>query len=84
MSFPFVFQEIDGEKTWGLSAMKEICPGLGSGPAVEVADLNELSSAVIEDLNLYIEFTEEWNKQRENPTAKDLIETILSDPRFSV
>jgi Fe-S-cluster containining protein len=84
MSFPFVFQEVDGEYTWGLSAKREICPGLGSGPVVEISDLKELATATLEDLALYKEFAEEWNKKTVKPTVKDLIDTILSDPIFSV
>jgi Fe-S-cluster containining protein len=83
MSFPFVFWGNDDEKTWGLSAMKEICPGLGCGPVVEILDLKELAVAVLEDLTLYKEFAEEWNRDEETPTAKRVIETILSDNRFT-
>ena len=84
MSFPFVFQDIDDEKTWGLSAMKEICPGLGSGPVVDVSDLRELALAVLEDLRMFKEFAEEWNRVEKNPTTTRLIERILSDPKFNV
>ena len=84
MSFPFVFRNDDDDKTWGLSAMKEICPGLDSGPEVEISDLRELADAVLEDLTLYKYFAEEWNRDEENPTVNLLVETILSDPRFSV
>ena len=84
MSFPFVFLDKGDEKTWGLSARKEICPGLGSGPEVEVEDLRELAVVVLEDLMIYSDFAEEWNRNQNNPTAKLLVETILSDPRFSV
>jgi Fe-S-cluster containining protein len=84
MSFPFVFQSNDLNKTWGLSAKKEICPGLGKGPEVAVSDLRELAITVLEDLALYREFVEEWNRDEEQPTAKRLIEKILSDSRFLV
>jgi Fe-S-cluster containining protein len=84
MSFPFVFSNNDDEKTWGLSARKEICPGLGSGPEVEISDLKELAVAVLKDLSIYKDFAEEWNSEEENPMATKLIETILSDARFSV
>ena len=33
-SFPFTFNDSDGEWSWGLSAKREICPGLGTGPLV--------------------------------------------------
>ena len=84
MSFPFVFWDKDGEKTWGLSAKKEICPGLGCGTEVKVSDLRELAVAVLEDLMIYKEFAEEWNRSQDNPTVKLLVETILSDFRFAV
>ena len=42
MSFPFVFWDEGDENTWGLSAKKEICPGLGEGPVVDVSELREL------------------------------------------
>ncbi len=84
MSFPFVFWDGGDEKTWGLSAMKEICPGLGSGPKVEISDLRELADAVLEDIELFKDFAEEWNRDEENPKAESLVETILSDPRFTV
>ncbi|MFW9805247.1 MAG: YkgJ family cysteine cluster protein [Candidatus Thorarchaeota archaeon] len=82
-SFPFVFRDNDGDQTWGLSAMKEICPGLGTGPVVDLSELRELAVTVLEDLTLYRKFTEEWNSEK-NPTVKDLIEKILLDTRFSV
>ena len=84
MSFPFVFWDGGDEKTWGLSAMKEICPGLGSGPEVEISDLRELADAVLEDIALFKEFAEDWNRNEENPTVEHLVDTILSDQRFTV
>ena len=84
MSFPFVFWDGGDEKTWGLSAMKEICPGLGTGPEVELPDLRELAIVVLEDIELFKEFAEEWNRDEENPTAERLVDAILSDPRFTV
>lgn len=84
MSFPFVFWDGGDEKTWGLSAIKEICPGLGSGPEAKISDLRELADAVLEAVALYNDFAEEWNRDEENPTTERLIETILSDQRFAV
>jgi len=84
MSFPFVFWDSGDKKTWGLSAMKDICPGLGGGPEVEISDLIELADTILNAIKLYKDFAEEWNKNEENPTVKRLIETILSDQRFSV
>jgi len=84
MSFPFVFRDGGEEKTWGLSAVKDICPGLGCGPEVEISDLKELANTILDAVSLYKDFAEEWNSDEENPTAKRLVETILSDQRFVV
>ena len=84
ISFPFVFWDGGDEKTWGFSAMKEICPGLGSGPEVELSYLRELAEAVLEDIALFNDFVEEWNQNEENPTAERLVAAILSDKRFAV
>jgi Fe-S-cluster containining protein len=82
-SFPFTFREHANEQFWGLSAAKHICPGLGTGPRVLVADLQELSSEVLASLHVYGEFIDEWNRTLTG-TSLDLIRTILSDSRFSV
>jgi Fe-S-cluster containining protein len=82
MSFPFVFQDAGDHRKWGLSAMKEICPGLGNGPEVIGTELIELADTVLEDLIIFREFAEEWNSVK-NPSAQKLIEKILSDSRFS-
>ena len=82
MSFPFVFSDDSGEKTWGLSAMKDICPGLGTGPKVEVSNLLKLATMVLKELHMFKEFAEQWNKDEKKPTAKRIIERILSDARF--
>lgn len=83
-SFPFVFWDKGEEKTWGLSAKKEICPGLGEGPEVDISDLRELAIVVLEDLEIYKEFAEEWNTTQKEPTATKLVDTILADLRFTV
>ncbi|MFW9975744.1 MAG: YkgJ family cysteine cluster protein [Candidatus Thorarchaeota archaeon] len=83
MSFPFTFSEEGNNKTWGLSAKKEICPGLEGGPYVENADVHDLAVTVLEDLAIYREFTAEWNKYERNPTADGIVERILSDSRFT-
>lgn len=83
MSFPFVFQDAGDHRKWGLSAMKDICSGLGSGPEVRGSELLELADTVLEDLILFTEFAEDWNTNSE-PTAQKLIEAILKDPRFTV
>ena len=82
-SFPFVFQDAGNHRKWGFSAMKNICPGLGSGPEVIGSELIELADTVLEDLILFIEFAEDWNTNSEL-TAQKLIEAILKDPRFTV
>ncbi|MHA1950236.1 MAG: YkgJ family cysteine cluster protein [Candidatus Thorarchaeota archaeon] len=81
-SFPFVFQDAGDHRKWGLSAMKEICPGLGTGPKVVGTDLIELADTVLEDLVLFREFAEAWNDTKD-PNVQKLVERILSDPRFS-
>ncbi|MFW9893327.1 MAG: YkgJ family cysteine cluster protein [Candidatus Thorarchaeota archaeon] len=83
MSFPFVFQDEEDQRKWGLSAMKHICPGLGSGPKVLESELIKLADTVLEALFVFREFAEEWNKKDE-VSAEKLIDTILSDSRFSV
>jgi len=80
-SFPFVFQEKEGERKWGLSAVKHICPGLGIGPKISDEDIEELSVLVLESIQTYREFVNEWNSLP-TTTARELIRTILSDPRF--
>ncbi|MFX0053777.1 MAG: YkgJ family cysteine cluster protein [Promethearchaeota archaeon] len=82
-SFPFVFQEKEGETTWGLSAVKEICPGLGAGTEIGIDELEDISFDILRELSLYREFVSEWNENQETPSALLLIETILSDTRFT-
>ncbi|MFW9982232.1 MAG: YkgJ family cysteine cluster protein [Candidatus Thorarchaeota archaeon] len=83
MSFPFVFQDEGEHRKWGLSAMKHICPGLGSGPKVMESELIKLANTVLEALFLFREFANEWNKNDE-VTAEKLLDTIISDSRFSI
>ncbi len=83
-SFPFVFQKKDDAITWGLSAMKDICPGIGIGPEITTAELDETADPVIRELTIYRDFVKEWNAKEANPTARSLIEAILSDPRFAI
>lgn len=84
VSFPFVFEDRGEETTWGLNAMKDICPGLNDGPQVELSTIEKISSTVLEELALYREFADEWNTTQEDPTALGVIETILSDHRFLI
>ena len=83
-SFPFVFNTHDEVITWGLSALADICPGLGNGSEVLLNALEELGISVIEDLEIYREFVDEWNRIQENPSALTLLDTILKEPRFFV
>jgi Fe-S-cluster containining protein len=80
-SFPFVFRESDDGVTWGLSAVKQICPGLGVGSEVSEGELLELSVSVLESIRVYREFIDEWNAES-TMTAIDLIRAILSERRF--
>ena len=82
-SFPFVFRESDAGVTWGLSAAKQICPGLGVGPEVSEEELRELSVSVLESIQVYRDFIDEWNA-KSTMTAIDLIRGILSERRFHV
>ena len=80
-SFPFVFRRNEHVRSWGLSAMKHICPGLGIGPRVSQQEIEDLSVLVLENMQIYREFVDEWNSLP-TTTAQELIRTILSDPRF--
>lgn len=81
-SFPFIFEKQDDGLAWGLSALREICPGLGNGPAVIIGEVEELGISVREDLEIYQEFADDWNNNQDYPTATSLLEKILQDPRF--
>jgi len=81
-SFPFVLNEVEGQRTWGLSAKKEICPGLGTGLQVSENEIDELASTILPQIQMYREFTEEWNATQINPTVLELLKAILSDKRF--
>ncbi|MBN2228788.1 MAG: YkgJ family cysteine cluster protein [Candidatus Thorarchaeota archaeon] len=80
-SFPFVFSIKGGEIMWGLSAKKEICPGLGTGPLVSVDELGSLAELVLREIGNYHVFVDEWNQNGGGSTL-NLIRTILSDARF--
>ena len=83
-SFPFVFERSDDSIKWGLSAMKEICPGIGEGPIADEADLLDTATSVLEELEIYREFVEEWNTSDGPHTAEILLSRIISDIRFIV
>jgi Fe-S-cluster containining protein len=82
-SFPFTFREDKGERMWGLSALKKICPGLGIGSRVSEEEINELSVLVLESMRAFREFIDEWNCLPPS-TAVELIRTILSEARFCI
>jgi Fe-S-cluster containining protein len=83
-AFPFVFDRNEDSIMWGLSAMKDICPGLGKGSEIRISDLENLGLSIVEDLQIFREFVEEWNLLKENPTAQLLLDSILEDSRFFV
>lgn len=77
-SFPFVFSRTNGEISWGLSAKKEICPGLGIGPLVSREELNSLASEILQDFENYDKFTQSWNNRRRPQTALAFIDEAFS------
>ncbi|TFG99190.1 YkgJ family cysteine cluster protein [Candidatus Thorarchaeota archaeon] len=81
-SFPFIFTESASQRNWGLSAKKEICPGLGIGPQISKTDMDEIADTILPGIQEYKEFTQEWNANQNSPTVIELLKTILSDPRF--
>lgn len=83
-AFPFVFERKGRDMSWGLNAMKAICPGLGTGPEVRDSELIHLGSRALSDLSLFRGFVEVWNKTTKAPTALGFLESILKDRRFSV
>ncbi|RDE12052.1 MAG: hypothetical protein C4K49_10890 [Candidatus Thorarchaeota archaeon] len=83
-AFPFVFQEDKGGLAWGLSAVKEICPGLGRGPQVSASNLYETGNEVLEEISISKEFIDEWNRNAQTPSAISYVEAVLRDGRFSV
>ncbi|TFH03736.1 MAG: YkgJ family cysteine cluster protein [Candidatus Thorarchaeota archaeon] len=81
-SFPFVFSDSDSQRNWGLSAKKEICPGLGVGPQVSESEIEELADTILPGVQIYKEFVKEWNETQTSPSVLGLITRILSDTRF--
>ena len=81
-SFPFSFDESNGQRTWGLSAKKEICPGLGIGPQISETEIDEIAETILPDMQKYREFTEDWNANQDSPTVLDLLKAIFADPQF--
>ncbi len=83
-AFPFTFNELEDDITWGFNAMMSICPGLGQGDEMNPSDLHITAQEVLEDIAIYRQFVMEWNNTFSSHTALSLLERILSDPRFSV
>jgi Fe-S-cluster containining protein len=83
-SFPFTFIDSDGRWSWGLSAKREICPGLGTGPLVSINEIEELAETILPEMQIYKEFTDEWNTNQKSPTAAKILEMIFEDPRFYI
>jgi len=81
-SFPFSFSDSSGTWSWGLSAKKEICPGLGTGPLISENEIRELAEKILPEIRIYKEFTDEWNTNQTSPTAAKLLKTIIEDIRF--
>ncbi|NWF96745.1 MAG: YkgJ family cysteine cluster protein [Candidatus Thorarchaeota archaeon] len=80
-AFPFFFREDNGVLKWGLSAMKHICEGLGQGPAVHAEELATVALQVTSDMKEYRAFVEMWNAREHSPSAKYLIDELLSSAR---
>ncbi len=81
-SFPFVFYETNHGISFGLSAMKSICPGLGEGKEVSSSELKKIAQEVLEDMSMFQEFVREWNDGEFSHSAALLVEKILTDIRF--
>jgi len=81
-SFPLTFTDSNKEWSWGLSAKREICPGLGTGPLISENKIKELAQTILPEMRVYKEFTNEWNSSQSSPTAAKLLKTIIEDIRF--
>lgn len=77
-SFPFVFDETRGDRLWGLSAKKDICPGLGKGPRVSGEVLDSLAKEILHDFDMYRKFANWWNSRPRSSTAQEFIDEIFS------
>ncbi|MGQ4872023.1 MAG: YkgJ family cysteine cluster protein [Candidatus Thorarchaeota archaeon] len=81
-AFPFVFTRDRTTIRWGLSAKRDICPGIGEGNEVSEAELLQLAGPVLEELDEYHKFAETWNRQWSGEGVIELVEAILQDSRF--
>ncbi|TFG30800.1 YkgJ family cysteine cluster protein [Candidatus Thorarchaeota archaeon] len=77
-SFPFVFNETDGKRSWGLSAKKEICPGLGKGVRISANELGSLAIEILQDFENYRKFADWWNSSSTSFTALAFIDEVFS------
>jgi len=84
VSFPFFFNKGTDGMSWGLSALKEICPGIGVGSFVTESYLRETGLLVLENLEIYRQFAQEWNDEIETPTAIEFLRRVLSERKFNV
>ncbi len=82
VTFPFTFRMDSGAMMWGLSAKKEICPGIGRGEIVSELELYRMASPVLEELAIFSEFVRDWNTREQNPTAQGFIQAVLESPLF--
>ncbi len=82
MSFPFTFRVESGTLFWGLSAKQDICPGLGNGETISKDHLYNLGRPILEEINIYREFVNEWNKLNIDHTAAKFVEAILANSVF--
>jgi Fe-S-cluster containining protein len=83
VAFPFVFERKGRDMAWGLNAMKDICPGLGTGPEVQDSELTRIGTQTVQALSLFRQYVEAWNKTMKAPTALGFLESVLKDARFS-
>jgi Fe-S-cluster containining protein len=81
-SFPFTFADSEDVRRWGLSAKKEICPGLGIGPQITEDEIDHLADSILPELKIFENFADDWNESQASPTALSLLDAILSDQRF--
>ena len=83
-AFPFTFSHSREGLMVGLSAKKQICPGLGKGEIVSESELEDTGLSILEDIQIFKEFTEDWNFHTSNPIVSALVEKIINDIRFTV
>ena len=81
-AFPFTFAQSKDGLMLGLSAKKQICRGLGEGELVSQSALEETALTVLEDIQIFAEFAEDWNLHTSNPLVNILVEKIINDIRF--